>query len=334
MKNPRSGRLRWGVLAPAAIAEEVVPGLQRSGVNKLVAVASRSIERARAFADRFEIPDAHGSYDELLARSDIDCVYICVPNSEHARWIRTALQCGKHVLSEKPMTPTAAEAKELFALASSTGLTLAEAFMYRYHPKTLALGDLVRSAKLGRIQEIRSSFNYWATDPESDIRFRPELVGGALYDVGCYCVSMSNYLLDSEPESGHGYAVMSPLGVDERYVGTLSYSDGAFAQFHCSMRSPLTLGVSVLGEMGEATVAMPWYAHKPPHTISVGYRDGRHEKIEVTDENAYFYETEAMGLAVVDGRPLEVPGSETVRTLRTLELLQSNTLTVQTTASP
>lgn len=318
-------RLRWGVLAPAAIAEDVVPGLQRSEANDLVAVASRSVDRAQAFADKFGIPDAHGSYEGLLARPDIDCVYVCVPNSEHARWIAAALMSGKHVLSEKPMTPTAAEAEVLFDLAASHGLVLAEAFMYRYHPKTAALGELVRSGRLGAIQEVRSSFNYWAADPANDIRFRPELIGGALYDVGCYCVSMSNYLLDATPRSAHGYAVMSSLGVDERYVGTLVYEGGAIASFHCSMRSPLTLGVTVLGELGEATVPMPWYAHKSPHSISVTYRDGGQELIETTDENAYFYETEAMAAAVTQGSPLEVPGSETVRTLRTIQMLQENT---------
>lgn len=318
-------RLRWGVLAPAAIAEDVVPGLQRSEVNELVAVASRSVDRAQAFADKYAIPDAHGSYEELLARPDIDCVYVCVPNSEHARWITAALESGKHVLSEKPMTPTAIEAQALFELAASRGLVLAEAFMYRYHPKTAALGELVRSGRLGAIQEVRSSFNYWAVDPENDIRFRPELVGGALYDVGCYCVSMSNYLLDAAPVSAHGYAVMSSLGVDERYVGTLVYEGGTVASFHCSMRSPLTLGVTVLGELGEATVPMPWYAHRSPHSISVTYRDGGQELIETTDENAYFYETEAMAAAVTQGSPLEVPGSETVRTLRTIQMLQEST---------
>lgn len=326
--NPDGRRLRWGVLAPAAIAEDVVPGLQRSERNELVAVASRSAERAQAFADKFGIPDAHGSYEEMLTRPDIDCVYICVPNSEHALWITAALNAGKHVLSEKPMTPTAAEAQALFDLAAAKGLVLAEAFMYRYHPKTQALGELVRSGRLGAVHEVRSSFNYWAVDPENDIRFRPELVGGALYDVGCYCVSMSNYVLDAAPVAAQGYAVMSPLGVDERYVGSLVYDGGAIASFHCSMRSPLTLGLTVLGELGEATVAMPWYAHKPPHSISVTYRDGVEEVIEVTEENAYFYETEAMARAVSEGAPLEVPGSETVRTLRTIQMLQSNTAIV------
>jgi len=321
-------RLRWGVLAPAAIAEDVVPGLQRSELNELVAVASRSGDRAQAFADRFGIPDAHGSYHELLARSDIDCVYICVPNSEHAPWITAALESGKHVLSEKPMTPTAAEAEALFDLAASRDLVLAEAFMYRYHPKTLALGELVRSGRLGTIQEVRSSFNYWAVDPENDIRFRPDLVGGALYDVGCYCVSMSNYLLDAAPVTAQGYAEMSPLGVDARYVGTLVYEGGAIASFHCSMRSPLTLGVTVLGELGEVHVPMPWYAHKAPHSILVTYRDGGQELVEVTEENAYFYETEAMARAVLDGSPLEVPGSETVRTLATIQMLQASTTVV------
>jgi predicted dehydrogenase len=312
-------------LAPAAIAEDVVPGLHESQLNELVAVASRDGDRAQRFADKHQIPEAVTGYQRLLDREDIDCVYICVPNSEHATWIRAALNSGMHVLAEKPLTPTADEADELFSLAVDRGLQLAEAFMYRYHPKTHRLGELVRSGTIGEVHEIRSWFNYWALDPATDIRFRPELNGGALYDVGCYCVSVSNYLTDSEPVGGHGFAKISPHGVDERFAGVLHYPSGAIAQFHCSMRSPVSLGVTVLGELGEIHVPMPWYAHKAPHTISVTFRDGRNQELEADAVSAYAYETEAMAQAVLQGRPMDVTGSETTRTLRTIELLQRNT---------
>lgn len=322
------GRLRWGLLATGAISHEVVPGLLRSSRNVLAAVASRSSARAHEFAGRYGIDKAYGSYEELLADPDIDCVYSCLPNSLHAEWTRRSLEAGKHVLSEKPLTPKADQAEQLFAEAECRGLHLAEAFMYRHHPKTKALRELVRSGRLGTVHTIRSSFNWLSDDPDSDVRFRPELAGGSLLDVGTYCVSMSNYLMDSDPVSVRGTAVMTESGVEGRFYGLMTYDGGAVALFDCSMTSPLSLGVSVLGTLGEAVVPMPWYAHLDPPTISVRFPDGRTEEIDATGENAYFLETENFAQVVVEGADPEVPASETLRTLRTVERLRENEIAI------
>ena len=157
--------------------------------------------------------------------------------------------------------------------------------------------------------------------PEDDIRFRPDLGGGALRDVGSYCVSISNLLVGNAPIAVQASSVPSPLGVAERFYGTMRYSDGAVAQFDCSMRSPLSVHVSVLGEKGEAIVAMPWYSHKAPHSIQLKMHGGDEQILTVPDTDAYFLETEAFAATVHGERLPEIPGSETIRNLETLERL-------------
>jgi D-xylose 1-dehydrogenase (NADP+, D-xylono-1,5-lactone-forming) len=313
--------LRWGILSPARIADDVLPGLLSSTRNQPVGVASRDPQRAKSFAKRFGLDRMYASYQSLLEDPDIDCVYIPLPNSLHGEWVRQAINNGKHVLCEKPLVTTAAEAQELFALADSQGVHLAEAFMFRHHPKTHALRDLVQSGALGAIHTVRSSFNFMTEAPEDDIRFRSELGGGALRDVGSYCVSLSNLLLGEAPVEVQAASVPSPLGVAERFYGTMRYTDGAVAQFDCSMRSPLSVHVSVLGEKAEAIVAMPWYAHKAPHSIQLKVYGGDETVIAVPDANAYFLETEAFAATVRGERTPEIPGTETVRNLKTMERL-------------
>ena len=181
--------LRWAVLSTAQIASDVIPGLQRSDRNELVAVASRDAANAHRFADQYHIPRVHGSYQDLLDDEAVDCVYIPVPNHLHGDWTRRALSAGKHVLCEKPFVTEVAEAQELFALAHDNGLHLAEAFMYRHHRKTHALKELIGTDQLGEIHTIRAWFTYRAEDPDTDIRFHPDMAGGALHDVGSYPVA-------------------------------------------------------------------------------------------------------------------------------------------------
>lgn len=314
--------LRWAVLSTAQIASDVIPGLQRSARNELVAVASRDGANARRFADRYGIADAYGSYQDLLDDDDVDCVYIPVPNHLHGHWTRQALAAGKHVLCEKPFVTEATEAQELFALAHGNGLHLAEAFMFRHHPKTHALKQLIITGRLGEIHTIRAWFTYRAEDPDSDIRFDPDMAGGALHDVGCYPVSMSNYLLDAEPDTVQATAVRSAHGVDERFYAQMHYFNNVVTTLDCSMRSQSGYGVTVLGALGAATAACPWYSHLPPHQLELVCKDGSSETIAVGSENAYFLETENFAEVVTGTQPAEIPGAETIRTVRTLARLQ------------
>ena len=303
--------VRWGVILTARINDEVIPAIQRSTGAELLAVASRDGQRARDYASSRAIPRAYGSYEELLGDDDIDCVYISLPNSMHAALTVAALDAGKHVLCEKPLAVSRAEGAMLFEHARGAGRVLMEAFMYRHHDKTRRLRELVRDEALGEIETIRASFHFFADDPVGDVRFQPELAGGALRDLGSYCTSVATYLMDRAPVRVAGAARLAPSGVDESFAGVLDFGEtAATAVFDCGMRSDLTVGLSVLGTEGIATVAMPWYPHRPPATIEIRRGDAV-TTIETSDDNAYQLEVENFCAAIAGEQEPAVSGEET-----------------------
>jgi D-xylose 1-dehydrogenase (NADP+, D-xylono-1,5-lactone-forming) len=322
--TPTDERLNWGILSTARITSEVMPGLQRSRRNTVLAVASRDDARAKRFAETYGLPVAYGSYEDMLADPQIQCVYIGLPNGLHEQWVRAALEAGKHVLCEKPLTPSEDTARALYDLAVRRGLVLAEAFMYRHHPKTRKLRELVASGAIGQVRTIRCSFNFMVDHPETDIRYSAELAGGSLLDVGSYCVSLASYLEDDQPALVSGTACYAPSGVPEQFYGTMTFRSGAVALFDCAMNTQLSIQASVLGSAGEAVVEVPWYAHLPPPTIDVRYADGRGEQIDASGENAYFLETEDFAAVVCGVKSPEVPPAETLRNLRTLDRLRES----------
>jgi len=313
--------LRWGILGAARINSDVIPGLQRSDVNELIGIASRDAEKVRAAAVHYQIPYAVVGYDKLLNREDIDCVYIPLPNHLHGQWTQRALEAGKHVLCEKPFVTEPQLATELFALARSHELHLAEAFMYRHHPKTHALKHAIESGQIGDVHTIRSWFTYAAEDAASDIRFQPSMDGGALRDVGSYPVSMCNYLLSAEPVSVVAIQVCDTNGVDERFYGMMQYPNSVVALIDCSMQSQSGYGVTVVGSLGSATLACPWYSHEPPAYLQVDTASGTEQIVPRGADNAYFLETENFAGVVLNGAVPEVTEDETVRTMRTLAQL-------------
>jgi predicted dehydrogenase len=320
-------RLRWGVLSTARITDDVIPGLQRSTKNEVVAVASREKTVAQEFARRNHLAQSFGSYDDMLNDPAIDCVYIPLPNHLHEEWTRRAIHKGKHVLCEKPFVADPSVARELFSLAAERGVHLAEAFMYRHHPKTHALKAIVESGELGDVHTIRSWFTYPADDVAEDIRFQPGMDGGALRDVGSYPVSMSNHLLDDEPESVTAMGVCDARGIDERFYATMRYARGVVSVFDCSMRSHLGYGVTVVGSTGAVTLACPWYSHQPPAHLDVMTGAGSRRVTPSGAENAYFLETENFADVVHDRAEPQITAAETVRTMRTLARLLAATET-------
>ncbi len=214
-----------------------------------------------AFAKRFDIPSAHGSYDALLADETVDAVYVSLPNSMHHEWTVKALNAGKHVLCEKPIACGLAEAQEMFDTADRRGLLLVEAFMYRSHPLTQAVLEAVRGGAVGRVKLIRTSFCYCTSKVEGNVRFSPELAGGALMDIGCYCVDFARLLTGAEPASiqctGHAH----PTGVDDYVAGALGYADGVLLSFCCGMTVQTDNAALICGDLGFIRVPVPW---KPP----------------------------------------------------------------------
>lgn len=311
------------MISTAAIGAELVPAFHRAAANELIAVASRDPERAKSYAQQHGIPCSCAGYESLLEDEELDAVYIALPNALHGEWIRAALEAGKHVLCEKPLTPTSAEAAELFDLASSRGLVLAEAFMYRHHPKTLRVRDMLREGLIGELQTIRCSFSFRVVDPKRDIRYSAELAGGALRDVGCYCVSYSTFAADAEPDDVYGYAPHAQADVDERFYATLAFSAGAVAQFDCGLNSPLNLGATLLGSDGVIHVPMPWYAHLDPLSVYLHKGDDVTE-IPTPGENAYLLEIEDLAATIRGEREQLIAPAETVRNLRVIERLRES----------
>jgi D-xylose 1-dehydrogenase (NADP+, D-xylono-1,5-lactone-forming) len=308
--------VRWGILSTARINRLVLAGARRSERVDVVAVASRDRERARSFADEYGIERAHGSYDALLADPDVEAVYISLPNSLHIEWSVRALEAGKHVLCEKPLTRWPEEAEEAFDAAERADRFLMEAFMYRHHPQTRRLAELVDGGVIGELRLIRSAFSFPLTEL-ADVRMSPELDGGSLMDVGCYCVSGSR-LLAGEPEEVQGEQVLAGGGVDVRFAGTLRFARGILAHFDCGFDLPARSALEVVGSDGALLLADPWHARKPGIELR---RDGEIERVDVETADSYQLQLENLGDALRgDGAPL-LGRADALGQARTLEAL-------------
>jgi predicted dehydrogenase len=243
-------KVRWGVLSTANIGRRaVLPAIQRSSNGELVAVGSRDIAKARAFADELGIPRAYGSYEELLADTAVEAVYIPLPNSMHREWAIRAADAGKHVLCEKPLALDAAECAQMEAAARANGVLLMEAFMYRFHPQTQRVRELIGQGAVGEPRLIRASFTFRVTNP-ANIRLQPDLGGGSLMDVGCYCVNVARTLYQSEPIEVQAYATWAASGVDELMVASMRFADSRYAQFDCALTLARREAYQVVGTTG------------------------------------------------------------------------------------
>jgi predicted dehydrogenase len=285
--------LRLGLLSTARISDRIVAGAAPSDAVEVVAVASRDGARAQAYAGGHGIARAHASYEALLADDGVDAVYVSLPNALHHTWTMRALRAGKHVLCEKPYSRDPADVEEAFALASDSGLVLMEAFMYRHHPQTRRVRQLVDDGAVGRLRLIRAAFSFPLADP-GDVRAQPELAGGSLMDVGCYCVSGAR-LLAGEPQHVLGEQVTGPSGVDDSFHGTLRFAGDVVAQFDSSFALPLRQELEVLGEEGVLRVEAPW---RVDWGGDVTLRRGDAvERIDVAEADAYRLELENLAAA-------------------------------------
>ncbi|RWR15457.1 Gfo/Idh/MocA family protein [Paenirhodobacter populi] len=258
-----TGRLlNWGILGCAGIARKaMIPAITGSRNGRVAAVASRDAAKARAFADELGIARACGSYDELLRDPSVDVIYNPLPNHLHVPMTIAALAAGKPVLCEKPLGLSAAEVQLLQAAQRRFGLPVAEAFMVRFHPQWQAARDLVRSGRLGELRAIHTVFTYFNADPDN-VRNRPELGGGGLYDVGCYAVNTARFLLEAEPEAAIGLFERDPaFGTDRLTSGLVSFPGGARLAFTCATQAALTQEVLIIGTKGRLHIPV---AFNPP----------------------------------------------------------------------
>ncbi len=223
----------WGIVSTANIGRRaMIPALKESEGAEVLAVASRELNKARSFADELNIPKAYGDYQSLLDDPEIQAVYIPLPNHLHKEWTIRAAEAGKHVLCEKPLALNPAECREMIDAAQANGVQLMESFMYRYHPRIRAAREMVHSGSLGQVHTIESAFTF-RLDYLDDIRYKPEMGGGALMDVGCYCVNLSRLMAGREPEVVQARAVWASTGVDSALTAILDFGQGLLAHFDC-----------------------------------------------------------------------------------------------------
>jgi predicted dehydrogenase len=312
--------VRWGILGPGRISVAFLTGLAGSAEQAAVAVGSRSAQRAKPVAQRFGLPRWYGSYAELVADPELDAVYIGLPNSLHAEWTVAAARAGKHVLCEKPLGRSRTEAESLFRAAEEHGVRLMEAFMYRFHPRTLALGELLADGAIGEVRLIRASFGFTVQD-DSDVRLSPELAGGALMDVGCYCVNLARLAVGSPPARVSAVARWAPAGVDETLAGTLDYSTGAVAQIACSLASSHHHRADIVGTDGviELPAAFTPLRDRPAELVlRRGARGGENEVLRFDPVDQYRLEAEGFARLVAAG-----PGNHGLPEMRPDESLDN-----------
>jgi predicted dehydrogenase len=279
--------VKWGIVSTADINRKVIPGAHESDKVDLVAVASRDQARADAYAQEWEIPRAYGSYEALLDDPDVEAVYISLPNTLHAEWSIKALEAGKHVLCEKPFTRHPEAVTAAFDAAERAGRLLSEAFMYRHNPQTMRLVELVEQGAIGELRLVRSAFSYSLYDADN-IRLSTDVDGGALMDVGCYCVSGSR-LLAGEPVALHGEAWYGPSGTDWTFGGVLRFPDDVLATFDCGTAMPNRDELEAIGSEGSIFLDDPWHCVRPVLELR---REGAVERIELEPADSYRLELE------------------------------------------
>jgi D-xylose 1-dehydrogenase (NADP+, D-xylono-1,5-lactone-forming) len=314
--------LRWGLISTARINRSLIPPIKASKRSSLIAVASRSEEKAATYAREWEIPKAYGSYDELLNDSEIDIVYIPLPNSMHAEWSIRAAEAGKHVLCEKPLALSLEEVDGIINAAEKAGIIAAEAFMYRYHLQTLKVKELVETGQIGDLLVIRGSFTF-NLDRPGDVRLDPALGGGSLWDVGCYPLSYACYIAGSPPTEVFGRQVTGETGIDQVFSAQLSFSNDVFAHFDCSFRIPYQTYMEILGSEAILRVNHP-FKPEERETLILKSRAGKEKKILVRGPDAYVGEVQSMEAAVLDNRPPDRSLRESRETVASiLALLES-----------
>ncbi len=304
--------------------EQVIPAIQQADRCEVVAIASRSVEAAASAAQSLGIPESYGSYGQLLNDSDIDAVYIPLPNHMHAKWTIAAAKAGKHILCEKPIAMSSAEAETMFVAAEEAGVVLREAFMYRFHPSWLKARDLIAEGRIGDLVAVDSWFSYFNDDPEN-IRNILDYGGGALMDIGCYSVHLSRMLMRSEPTAIKAAVQRDPeLQVDTLTTGILEFGERA-STFGCSTRSEPHQRVDIIGTEGRINIEIPFNipvdrttrisviaGGDPPASPDV-------EVIEFEPVNQYTLQAEAFAAAVLDGESLPDSGAAIVHNIRAIE---------------
>ena len=319
-------KVKWGVLGAANIGvERVLPAMQRADLCEVVALASREVSKGRAAAATLGIPRVYGSYEELLADPAIEVIYNPLPNELHVYWTIKAMEAGKHVLCEKPVSLDAEEARQLIAVRDRTGKLVAEAFMVRFHPQWRRVRELVQAGAIGPVRAIQTFFGYRLMD-SANVRNRPP-GGGGLYDIGCYAVLTSRYIFGAEPTKVIATLDFDPnFGTDRLVSGIVEFSGGRHLTFSAATQLPLYQRVTIVGEGGRIEVPIPFNAPIDRATrivvdtgIDLLGGGARAEEFPICDQ--YGLQGDAFSRAVRGETPLEFPIEDAILNMRVIDAL-------------
>jgi predicted dehydrogenase len=293
-------KIRWGLLSTARINRAVIPPIRGSMRSELKAVASRDSVKAKDYAKEWHIPHACGTYEELLAREDIDAIYNPLPNHLHAEWSIRAAEAGKHVLCEKPLAMSLDEVDKMRAAAKQHNVIITEAFMYKHHPQTLKVLELLEQETIGELLLIKGAFTFNLDRPD-DVRWVPEWGGGSIWDVGCYPISFSRLVARAEPMEVFGWQVTGTTGIDVVFSGQMRFASGLLAQFDCGFRAPYRTAIEIVGTKGSIELGSPF---KPAGGEWIKIKRGDSvDKLRSPEYELYRGEIEDMERAVLDGQP-------------------------------
>jgi D-xylose 1-dehydrogenase (NADP+, D-xylono-1,5-lactone-forming) len=309
--------LTWGLLGTARINRLLIPAIRASKRSEVIAVASRSRERAAEYATEWQIAEST-TYEGLLARPDIDIVYVPLPNSLHAQWTIRAVEAGKHVLCEKPLALSIAQVDAIEEASRRHGRFVTEGFMYRHHAQTARIQELLAANAIGTLRTITSAFTFMQSR-EADVRLDPALGGGSLWDIGCYPVSLGQLLSGAPPVDVSGMRQDGATGVDELFAGTIVYANSVTCQFHCGFRATHQTFLRLVGTDGVLEAHRPFRPEPREHLLLT--RAGQVEEVVVHGAAIFADEVADMEDAVLGIRPPRIALSESRLHVATLEAL-------------
>lgn len=314
-------KVRWGILSTAQIGvKKVIPAMRQGKYSQVTAIASRDLKRAQAAAKTLHLPKAYGSYEELLADPEIDAVYNPLPNHLHVPWTLQAMQAGKHVLCEKPIAMSAAEAQSLAEEAARRPhLKVMEAFMYRVHPQWLLAYRLARGGEIGQLKTVQSFFAYHNLDPHN-IRNIPDYGGGGLMDIGCYCISLSRLLFNAEPRRVFGILDMDPaFQVDRLASGILDFGEGV-STFTCGTQLAFYQRVNILGDRGRVEIEIPFNPPSDrPCKVWVRMEGEPPAEVQVEACDHYTIQGDLFSRAVINDTPPPISLQDSIGNMRVIE---------------
>ena len=319
-----TNKVRWGVLGVAGIAvRKVIPAMQRSGITEVTAIASRDLAKAQAAAAPLGIPKAYGSYEALLADPEIDAIYNPLPNHLHVPWSIRAAEAGKHVLCEKPIGLSVAEARELMAARDRTGVQIGEAFMVHCHPQWLRARQIIESGEIGELRTMLGAFSYFNRDPKN-IRNDPTIGGGGLMDIGCYPITMSRFLFGEEPRRAAGVMELDPEMATDRLTSAILHFPSGQSVFTCSTQAVPYQTFQILGTRGRIEMEIPFNA--PPDRVTRLFVDTgadlfgagkRTEEFPICDQ--YTIQGDLFSLALRGDGAVPTPLEDSVANMQAIE---------------